>query len=69
MSVFSVEPKAGNSVTKEVLNDVCKGLGVKIKDEEQEEYRKLLAVFDESAQELMDMPGEHNSGPCTTTCH
>lgn len=57
MSVFSVDPKAGNPVTTEVLDEVCKSLGVKIKDEEREDYRKLLAVFDESAMELMDMDG------------
>lgn len=61
MSVFSVDPKAGNPVTGEVLDEVCESLGVKIKREEQEEYKKLLAVFDESAQELMAMPGMPNS--------
>ena len=55
MSVFSVNPKEGSAVTTETLNDVCKVLGIKIKDEEQEDYRKLLAVFDESAQQLMEM--------------
>lgn len=56
MSVFSVDPKEGSPVTTEALDEVCKVLGVRIKDEEKENYRKLLAVFDESAQELMDMP-------------
>ena len=56
MSVFSVDPKAGGPVTTEALHDVCNVLGVKLKNEETEDYRKLLAVFDESAQELMDMP-------------
>ncbi|KAK0254304.1 hypothetical protein B0A54_04437 [Friedmanniomyces endolithicus] len=55
MSVFSVDPKAGNPVTPAVLDEVCKSLGVKLKHEEHEDYRKLLAVFDESARELMDM--------------
>ncbi|KAK5111750.1 hypothetical protein LTR62_004670 [Meristemomyces frigidus] len=55
MSVFSVDPKAGNPVTTEVLNETCQGLGVKLKPEEQEDYRKLLAVFDESARDLMAM--------------
>ncbi|KAK4504682.1 hypothetical protein PRZ48_002643 [Zasmidium cellare] len=55
MSVFSVDPKAGTAVTTEVLDEVCKSLGVKIKDEEKEDYRKLLAVFDESAREVMEM--------------
>jgi amidase len=56
MSVFSVDPKAGGPVTTEVLRDVCKVFGVRLKDDEEEDYRKLLAVFDESAQELMSMP-------------
>ena len=57
MSVFSVNPKEGNHVTLAVLDDACKALGVSIKDEEKEDYRKLLAVFHESAEELMEMPG------------
>jgi amidase len=56
MSVFSVDPKAGGPVTTEALRDVCKVFGVKLNDDEEEDYRKLLAVFDESAQELMSMP-------------
>ena len=56
MSVFSVDPKEGGNVTTEALDDVCKVFGIKLKDEEKEDYRKLLAVFDESAQELMAMP-------------
>lgn len=55
MSVFSVDPKAGNPVTMEVLHSVCQDLGVKLKKEEREDYRRLLAVFDESARELMEM--------------
>ncbi|KAK3112615.1 hypothetical protein LTR53_010923 [Teratosphaeriaceae sp. CCFEE 6253] len=55
MSVFSVDPQAGNPVTAEVLDEVCQSLGVKLNDEEHEDYRKLLAVFDESARELMEM--------------
>ena len=56
MSVFSVDPKADTPITTAVLDDVCKVLGVRLEDEEKEDYRKLLAVFDESAQELMSMP-------------
>ena len=56
MSVFSVDPKEGGPVTTEALRDVCKVFGIKLKDDEEEDYRKLLAVFDESAQELMAMP-------------
>lgn len=57
MSVLSVDPKAGTAVTTEVLDEVCKSLGITIKDEEKEDYRKLLAVFDESAREVMEMEG------------
>jgi len=57
MSVFLVDPKAGNPVTSRVLDEVCQALGVKLRHEEQEDYRKLLAVFDESARELMEMEG------------
>lgn len=53
MSVFSVNPKAGSAVTVNVLDDVCASLGVSIQDNEKEEYRKLLAVFDESCEQLM----------------
>lgn len=57
MSVFSVDPKAGSLVTTDVLDDVCRGLGVTLRDDEKEDYRKLLAVFDETAQDIMAMPG------------
>jgi hypothetical protein len=57
MSVFSVEPKTGSPVTVEVLDGICEDLGVKIKDKEKEEYRKLLGVFHESCAELMAMDG------------
>ncbi|KAK3719715.1 hypothetical protein LTR37_004252 [Vermiconidia calcicola] len=56
MSVFSVEPKEGGAATTQALDDICKVFGINLKDEEKEDYRKLLAVFDESAQELMAMP-------------
>lgn len=56
MSVFSVDPKEGSPVTTQALNDICQTFGIKLKDDESEDYRKLLAVFDESAQEIMAMP-------------
>jgi len=59
MSVFSVNPKEGNPVTLAVLDEACNALGVSIKDEEREDYRKLLAVFHESAEDLMKMPGSN----------
>jgi amidase len=56
MSVFSVTPKDGNPVTTKVFDDVCSQLKVSVGDEEKEDYRKLLAVFHESAEELMALP-------------
>ncbi|KAF2102552.1 amidase signature enzyme [Rhizodiscina lignyota] len=56
MSVFSVTPKDGNPVSAAVLDDCCKTLGVTVKEDEHEDYRKLLAVFHESAEELMALP-------------
>ncbi|KAF2644567.1 amidase [Massarina eburnea CBS 473.64] len=56
MSVLSVNPKEGNPVTSQVLDNVCASLKVSLKDDEKEDYRKLLAVFHESAEELMRMP-------------
>lgn len=42
----------------DTLADVCTRLGVTIKEDEREDYHKLLAVFHESAEELMAMPAE-----------
>jgi amidase len=56
MSVFSVNPREGNPVTTETLDQVCQSLGIEIKEEEKDDYRRLLAVFHESAEELMAMP-------------
>ncbi|QDS70393.1 hypothetical protein FKW77_009295 [Venturia effusa] len=58
MSVFSIVPGEKNPITVDILKEVCDRLGVTIKNEEQDDYRKLLAVFHESAEELMAMPDE-----------
>jgi amidase len=58
MSVFSLETRAGNPVTIKDVEEICAGLGVTIKDEEKEEYKTLLAVFHESMESLMDLPGK-----------
>lgn len=55
MSVFSTEPKNDNPVTSSVLDETCERLGVQIQENEKEDYRKLLAVFHDSATELMEM--------------
>ncbi|KAK5018093.1 hypothetical protein LTR16_001816 [Cryomyces antarcticus] len=56
MSVTSVDPRADTPVDINTVKDICSTLGVTIKDEEQDEYRRLLAVFHESAEEMMAMP-------------
>lgn len=45
-------------MTKAVFDEVCKTLGVTLRDDAREDYRKLPAVFDESAQELTGMSGQ-----------
>lgn len=57
MSVFSLETKAGNPVTVADVDEICAGLGVTIKESEKEEYKTLLAVFHESMESLMALPG------------
>jgi amidase len=56
MSVFSIAPREGNPVTSQVLDSVCSSLGVSIEDDERDEYRTLLAVFHDAAEELMAVP-------------
>ncbi|KAF2236764.1 amidase signature enzyme [Viridothelium virens] len=55
MSVLSLSPKEGNPVTLNDLQKACASLDVTLKDEELEDYRKLLATFHEAAAELMNM--------------
>lgn len=57
MSVFSLAVGAENPVTSEVLNDLCDDLGMKIKDNEKEEYQRLLAVYHDSVVSLLQLPG------------
>lgn len=56
MSVFSITPKDGNPITEKVFDEVLASLKVTVSDEEKEDHRKLLAVFHDSAEELMAMP-------------
>lgn len=58
MSVFSTNPREGNPVTTDTLDNICAKLGVSIHEGEKEDYRRLLAVFHESAEELMSLPDE-----------
>jgi amidase len=57
MSVFSLEYSKSNPVTIETLNEVSNSIGVSLKEEEKDEYHRLLAVFHESVEGLMDLPG------------
>jgi hypothetical protein len=60
MSVFSLEYSKSNPVTIETLHEVSKALGVSLKAEEEDEYHRLLAVFHESVEGLMGLPGGYN---------
>lgn len=57
MSVFSLAVGSGNPVTTQVLDDICNDLGMKIKDDEKDEYQRLLAVYHDSVVSLLELPG------------
>ena len=57
MSVFSLDAKTGNPVTADTVEKLCSQLGVSIEKEHEEDYRRLLAVFHDSCESLMDMEG------------
>jgi amidase len=57
MSVFSLNTSHGNPVTKETVDKLCSQLGVTIKDDEKEDYRRLLAVFHDASEQLMAIEG------------
>jgi amidase len=58
MSIFSLDTKQGNPVTKETLDSLCSHLGVQIEEHEKEDYRRLLAVFHDASEQLMGMEGK-----------
>jgi amidase len=58
MSVFSLEYSKSNPVTVEKLDEISQSLGVSLKEEEKDEYHRLLAVYHESIEALMDLPGD-----------
>lgn len=58
MSVFSLAVGSGNPVTTQVLDDICNNLGMKIKDDEKDEYQRLLAVYHDSVVSLLQLPGK-----------
>ncbi|KAH4860756.1 amidase [Parastagonospora nodorum] len=55
MSVFSLDTSQGNPVTQETVGKLCLQLGVTIKENEREDYRRLLAVFHDASEQLMAM--------------
>jgi amidase len=57
MSVFSLDAKAGNPVTEDTVAKLCSQLGVSIEKEHEDDYRRLLAVFHDSCEQLMEMDG------------
>jgi amidase len=57
MSVFSLNAKAGNPVTADTVEKLCSQLGVSIEQEHKEDYQRLLAVFHDACESLMDMEG------------
>lgn len=72
MSVFSLDTRADNPVTLKDVDEICSSLGVSIQDNEKESYRTLLAVYHESVESLMAIPGiyspsHHHSSPSIST--
>ncbi|EFQ33954.1 amidase [Colletotrichum graminicola M1.001] len=56
MSVFSLEVAKTNPVDGRVLDENLATLGVSVKEEEKDDYQRLLAVFHESVVELVSLP-------------
>jgi hypothetical protein len=57
MSVFSLNVKQDNPVNAQTINELSEILGVTIKEEEKADYERLLGIFHESAEQLMQVPG------------
>lgn len=72
MSVFSLDARQGNPVTTGSVDKLCSDLGVTLKDAEKEEYTRLLAVFHDASEALLQMEGRQirfrksNSGMLTS---
>jgi amidase len=57
MSVFSLDAKAGNPVTKETVETLCSQLGVFIHEKDSDDYQRLLAVYHDACEQLMGLDG------------
>lgn len=44
-------------MTSETVDKLCSELGVSLKDDEKDEYTRLLAVFHDASEQLMAMEG------------
>lgn len=55
MSVFSLDAAAGNPVDLQTVRALTQRLGVTIDENEEEDYRRLLAVFHDTASQIMAM--------------
>lgn len=60
MSVFTLDAAQGNPVTTNTVEELCAELGVILKEEEKEDYRRLLAVFHDASEVLMGMEGKRD---------
>lgn len=60
MSVFTLDAAQGNPVTTSTIEELCSELGVVLKEEEKEDYRRLLAVFHDASEALMGMEGKRD---------
>lgn len=58
MSVFSLDVGKENPVTADVLDNICNELGMSLKDDEKEQYQRLLAVYHDSVVSLLALPGK-----------
>lgn len=58
MSVFSLDAKDGNPVTKETVEGLCSQLGVAIDQKDSDDYQRLLAVFHDACEQLMELDGK-----------
>ena len=58
MSVFTLDAAQGNPVTTDTVDKLCSELGVSLREDEKEEYRRLLAVFHDASEQLMGLEGK-----------
>lgn len=55
--MFSLDAKSGNPVSADTVASLCSQLDVSIEEEHADDYRRLLAVFHDACEQLMEMDG------------